>query len=196
MIAVLISSTILTPVSSFAARPECRLLFTLQRLPYVEQIRAAVEKVTLGKSPIGEWSNCDGGCNIYSAALFESLKINFWSKLRLREIRAGVTRKGEKNSLPRGMMHVFLADYGSEAPVIIDPTYLQFFRLGLRAPSIFVGTREDLIQFAERHMEDFLDRSDYQHLHGTVSPREFIETFWPVSDSEVAPYFTQSNFEG
>src|SRR5262249_11891605 len=60
--------------------------------------------------------------------------------------------------------YVTVPPKGKRPEIIVDSTYLQFFRDAqeLEAPEIFVGTREQLIAFFEKHR----DRLDYKEGNG------------------------------
>ena len=82
------------------------------------------------------WHSSEGGCYLYSYGLLRALSL---FGFHLKRILVA-----DEN----GAEHAFLIDEASGKEIIIDPTYLQFFKKGevSHLPPIFVGTPYELIR--------------------------------------------------
>ena len=130
----------------------------------------------------------EGGCIPSSGNLFFLLSEN--PNLKLRRIYSLAYKVLNDEFGPA--IHAFITEISVE-PIIIDPTYLQFLKKDKRAnlPEIFVGTKEDLVNFFSQRAKDMNPQVDLPE--GTrINPNEFVDTYWPMDNFE-GIYKTHTN---
>lgn len=132
-----------------------------------------------------------GGCFLYSQATFYHLSKSGIENLRRINAFGIITLSGALYP----SSHAFVVKTIGATQIIIDSTYLQFFKNGqsLGLPKVFIGTKKELTDVFKKfraHIADIPRTID----GNKIDPVEFVEKVWPLEKpSHFKQYDVQSN---
>lgn len=153
----------------------------------VKETTGLVSEILTKPARKGKWNCTTGGCVPYSVQMYRALPDAVKAETRIVESAGGDRITVNGTAVPTNTVHIFLTRKAANAPqeseIIIDPTYLQYVHDtgGMSVPSVFVGTREDLIRFFTTHRDRIRVRGLDGDYRGGVDPKEFVEKHYGFS---------------
>ena len=130
----------------------------------------------------GEKWSCDyGSCIPLSAQMFTALKT---MQMTVERVEVNSLFKIGGLDLPSGAFHFFLVDRTNpNAEIIIDPTYLQFFKGPIPEPDIFIGTRAQLEALFLKHRA-YIKPQNADDARRSLDPIGVVEVFYGYGRGE------------
>jgi hypothetical protein len=144
----------------------------------VRDLRRTISELMKGTaSNDNGWTCWKGQCSGLSTQLKEGLNAFAPGKFRIKYRSFFGKRLLSGHEV--GISHNYLEEVSEHPPIIIDPTYLQWFRhpTAMKEPELFVGTREDLVRFFERHQLEILRPAGLPS-DVPIDPAEFVSYMW------------------